>query len=308
MSPPKYDLFCFTWNNYGDDALKYIHEKLERDCQWLAYGREIAPTTGTPHLQGIYWLQVPKTQQQMYRKFHTRGGWTHFVTNQDKDPQYWMDYITKEDKDPYASGTPPTKEQWENYMKFIGERRRTDLETSYEDIKKTKKMRDFMEVPRHMQSIRVAEKYLEYKEDPRRVDPQSFIVTWIFGPTESGKTRLVRFLEKEEEIFRPTSRKWWQGYDRHEVLLLDDFRKDWTTFHDLLSPLLDIYPFRVEVKGGSRQAHYMRVYITSPYHPEQVYSTREDVEQLIRRIHNIWFCGYEEFRVAKGSLPRSFKN
>lgn len=44
-----YRSWCFTWNNYSEEDLKAIGEwKVSR----LVVGKEIAPTTGTPHLQG----------------------------------------------------------------------------------------------------------------------------------------------------------------------------------------------------------------------------------------------------------------
>lgn len=304
--PPatKYDLFVFTWNNYGDDAFKFIHDKLEPTCQWIVYGREIAPTTKTPHLQGAYWLHSPTTQQQQYRKFHNRGGWTHFVTNKDKTPSYWQEYCSKEDKSPYQSGVPPTEEQWEEYMKFIGERRRTDLETVWTTLKDSTSMRQFLDEPRNCQSIRVAEKYIEYKEKPRPIDHKKFVVTWIYGPTGTGKSQWVHEQEGEE-LFRPTTRKWWIGYDAHEAILLEDLRADWTTFHDLISPILDIYPFRVEVKGAARQAQYYRVYVTSPFPPEELYKNRtnEDIGQLLRRVHNIFYMPVPgQVEVKKGKF------
>lgn len=45
--------WCFTWNNYDDDALQHLREVSESvSVDYLVFGRENAPTTGTPHLQG----------------------------------------------------------------------------------------------------------------------------------------------------------------------------------------------------------------------------------------------------------------
>ena len=48
--------------------------------------------------------------------------------------------------------------------------------------------------------------------------------------------------EENTNVFRPLNYKWWEGYDGHEVVLLDDIRKDFCKFHELLT-LLDIYPY-----------------------------------------------------------------
>jgi len=45
--------YCFTWNNWGPEAIATL-DSLE--ARYLCYGKEIAPDTGTPHLQGyLYW-------------------------------------------------------------------------------------------------------------------------------------------------------------------------------------------------------------------------------------------------------------
>lgn len=41
--------WCFTLNNYTDEEIRRL-ESLE--CERLVVGKEVAPTTGTPHLQG----------------------------------------------------------------------------------------------------------------------------------------------------------------------------------------------------------------------------------------------------------------
>ena len=49
--------WCFTINNYADEtivALKAI------ECQYLVFGRETAPSTGTQHLQGFVYFDSPK--------------------------------------------------------------------------------------------------------------------------------------------------------------------------------------------------------------------------------------------------------
>lgn len=44
--------FCFTLNNYTEDDIKKLQEYAQEWTQFAIIGKEIAPTTGTPHLQG----------------------------------------------------------------------------------------------------------------------------------------------------------------------------------------------------------------------------------------------------------------
>lgn len=48
--------WCFTWNNYNDDSAGILTEYVENLGGLWGYGTEIAPSTGTPHLQG--WIRM----------------------------------------------------------------------------------------------------------------------------------------------------------------------------------------------------------------------------------------------------------
>ena len=51
--------YCFTFNNYPDTSL--VDNLI---CKYIAYSKEVAPTTGTPHLQGYVTFVNAKTVQQ----------------------------------------------------------------------------------------------------------------------------------------------------------------------------------------------------------------------------------------------------
>lgn len=52
--------FCFTFNNYPDTELV---DNLV--CKYIAYSKEVAPTTGTPHLQGYVTFATVKSLNQV---------------------------------------------------------------------------------------------------------------------------------------------------------------------------------------------------------------------------------------------------
>jgi len=125
-----------------------------------------------------------------------------------------------------------------------------------------------------------------YRGIPRDQKPY---VVWIYGPTGTGKTRMVYEQEKSSLWMSGKNLQWWDGYDNQDAVLFDDFRGDFCTFHYLLR-VLDRYPMRVEVKGSSREFNSKRIYITSCYPPTEIYNkSDEDVKQLIRRIDEIIF-------------------
>ena len=71
-------------------------------------------------------------------------------------------------------------------------------------------------------------------------------------------------------------------------------RKDFMKFH-LLLRLLDRYSYRIQTKGSTRQFVAKTIIITAPYHPDEMYNNREDINQLIRRIDDIKEFDYTTF-------------
>lgn len=109
-------------------------------------------------------------------------------------------------------------------------------------------------------------------------------VIWLWGKSGVGKTRLVHEIEKDLWVSGETL-KWWDGYNQQEATLFDDFREDQCDFVRLLR-LIDRYSCSVQVKGGTRQLYSKRMYITSPFSPENcyLYLRNEEKNQLLRRL------------------------
>lgn len=146
-------------------------------------------------------------------------------------------------------------------------------------------MRQIAEQCTSYQSLRTAEKMIVYFEKKRTFKPR---VLWFYGATGTGKTKLAFEMLTEEygidDVYMTMdTNSWWQGYDGHRGVIIDDMRRDFSKFHVLLR-LLDRYPYQVETKGGSRQLLAETMIITCPFMPEEMYNGREDVQQLIRRI------------------------
>lgn len=146
------------------------------------------------------------------------------------------------------------------------------------------RMRDVVLHSASYQGIKIAETMLKYIEPSRSWKPE---VYWIYGPTGVFKTRYASEACADPWI-SGIDGKWFEGYDAHEDVIFDDFREDFCKFHILLR-LLDRYPYRVEVKGASRQFLAKRIFITSCHPPESTFrgAPEEDILQLGRRIDHV---------------------
>lgn len=260
--------WCFTDFECREDYSEW-------EASYLIYGVEICPTTGKQHHQGYCEFPGNRRLTALGKKFKC-----NFERRKGTAEQA-IKYCEKDGKW-YEFGERPGKKE---------QGKRTDIEEVKELINNGAGMKDIVDVVSSFQALRFAEKLIEYKETKRNWQPEVF---WYWGKTGTGKTKRAYEEAGEDTWISGKNLKWWQGYDGHENVIIDDFRKDFCTFHELLR-ILDRYPYTVEVKGGSRQLVAKKIWITCPYHPEDVYDGREDIDQLLRRITKIEEIGRSRF-------------
>ena len=159
--------------------------------------------------------------------------------------------------------------------------KRNDLVRVREIIENGGGMRQVAQEALSYPAIKTAESILKYCEKGRDWETD---VRWYYGETGSGKTRAA--IEEFPDCWiSGKSLKWFEGYDAHECVVVDDFRRDFCTFHELLR-ICDRYPYRVETKGGSRQLLAKTIIFTCPWSIDQLFKDRsdEDILQLKRRV------------------------
>ena len=275
MSNQRFRNFCFTLNNYTNEELKYIQELGLKEYRYIIVGQEIAPSTGTPHLQGFVIWNNAKSLKASIKKLPKRA---HVEVCKGTPYENYM-YCNKDGNVVWEHGDRPEK---------VGQGKRNDLLEIKNKIKNNINIKTLLEEDDivNYQQLKYAEylkKYYEVKRDWKTE------VKWYYGATGTGKTKtayeeMVEEAQNEDNIyFSMDTGKWWEGYDAQEYVIIDDMRADFLKYHQLLK-LLDRYPYKVETKGSTRQFVAKKIIITSAYHPGEMYQTREDLGQLIRRI------------------------
>lgn len=262
--------YCLTIHD-TDNLEEYI-AGLKKDSSivyWII-GEELCPTTNKKHLQCYFYYTNPRSFSAIKKQFKTAH-----IEPAKGTPDQASNYCKKEGKY-HEGGELPQKQGSRN-----------DLDEIKKCLEKTGKMREVVSIATSYQSVKMAEQILKYHEKPRNEKP---LVEWFYGATGTGKSRMAYYCLGEDCYTCLSTGKWFEGYDAHENVLIDDMRKDFMKFHELLR-LLDRYAMRVECKGGSRQFKAKHIIITSAYHPQELFDTREDVQQLLRRIDEIKFFG-----------------
>lgn len=280
MSESKF--WCFTLNNYGEGEYEAIKEW---DYKYIVIGKEIGES-GTPHLQGYVEFKTKKRITGL-KKLNNRMHWE----KRRGTAQEAADYCKKDG------------DYWEDGEISKGKGARTDLVNLPRKCLQEGSIRKVLvDTDMSIAQLRQAEKYLTYMEPKRTWKPE---VTWIWGASGVGKSKLAYEMAKDDDTYEKDGEKWWDGYDGHETVIIDDFRASNMKFNYLLK-LLDRYPMRVEFKGGYRQMLAKKIIITTILHPESVYQVDDEpLKQLIRRLDNIIFLReeIEGARFVEAQLP-----
>jgi len=275
--------FTFTINNYEDTQLVD-----NIDCKYIIYGKEKGES-GTPHLQGYFSLKTKagatiKTLQNKFKKLDIGIA----LLTAEASAESNRLYATKDRNDIYEFGD----------ITETGKGARTDL----------KRVSDAIDAGAALKKV-ARENPVEFIKFHHGIEKYSFIieedtvpavrdltVALLHGDAGAGKTRAcIEFCKRNNLTFYKlphpnNSTVWFDGYCRHDVLIIDDF-KSWIKYHDLLD-YIDCYKTQLPVKGGFVWAYYKYVFITSNTPWNQWYNAANiegyTAEAINRRIHKIY--------------------
>lgn len=254
--------WCFTNYNMHEN---YDMLKAESGCKYIIIGLEICPNTGRPHHQGFIKFDKVIRMERLMRLIP--GAHVEKAMRSDKIN---IEYCKKDGE--FGEWGEPGNNQG----------RRNDIEEVKVAVNSGHSMKRIAEHCNSYQALRYAETLMKYKEKKRNWVPE---VYWYYGESGVGKTRTAVEEAGDEYWMSGRNLKWWEGYDGEENIIIDDFRGDFCTFHELLR-ILDRYEYRIEVKGSSRQLLAKKIWITTTKRPEGIYIniSDEDIKQLLRRI------------------------
>lgn len=295
--------WCFTWNNYTADHNARL--RALSGVLYMIYGYEVAPNTGTPHLQGyVYFENEQRFGAKLKNgKYHHRGlkgtipeaYWKPMYSN----PKACIKYCSKSPVPPIVYGTPP-----------VGQGTHTELKQVCDAIVQGQlDMRGVAEqFPQQLVKYgRGLQTLMSYMQKYR--DEQPFVM-WFYGDSGCGKTGFAFINHKREDVYiKKDGSKYFEGYTQQPAVVINEFTMrsqsdmDGWKLQDFLQ-YIDKYPVMCEIKGSYVPFNSKFIYITSIRHPVYYFPKNEDYRQVLRRLRGVvHVVGHDEYVEDEDCIP-----
>lgn len=256
--------WTFTLNNYTEDDIARI-ELIE--CKYCVFGREIAPETGTPHLQGYISFDNPRHLGGVKALFgndgvHLEGARGTAQQNREyciKDGDF-----TERGDIPLdaAAGGSRERERWARARQAAAEGRFGDID---DDL-----------YVRYQSSFKRIRK--EDQPSPNDLPQTEKYGKWFYGPPRTGKSHRAR--TEFAPVYLKDLNKWWDGYDGELNCLIDEIAPEHSGYMvSFLKRWADRWKFGAETKGGRMVIRPALILVTSNYSIDQVFASASDVDR-----------------------------
>ena len=216
-----------------------------------------------------------------------------------------QDYVFKQgkwEKDKKSETNLPDTHEEYGEMPLERQGKRNDLADLYDMIRSGMSNAEIIESdPNYLpmldkidkaRNVMIQDKY----KDLRRTDIQ---VYYVSGPPECGKTRYVRDLYGDRNLYSVDDYKHpFDGYISEPIILFDEFRNSLPL--PAMLKYLDIYPCSLPSRYFNKTACYTKVFIVSNWTLEQQYKSFQREDELswnafLRRIHHVILYENGEF-------------
>jgi len=258
--------WCFTLNNYTP-----LQHAALLDFPFASYviiGEELSPTNQTPHLQGYIYIPSKKSLRQM-KAVCPEAHWEVAKGS----PESNKAYCSKDGRF-QERGTPPASAAEKGAK---GQAARAKKIQEMWDLAKSGKIEGILP-PGQVKTW----EYINMKYGSKAVDRTELVNYWIVGKSGCGKSRLVR--ETFPSFYSKPMSRWWDGYAREDVVVLDDFAPEHGKYLGYyLKIWADHYSFNAEVKCGMLHIRPRIVIVTSQYPIQRCFEEAETIEAVLRR-------------------------
>lgn len=249
--------FVFTLNNYTDEEVLKCEKFVNDFSKYGIFGKELAPTTNTPHLQGFINLHKPMRLNTIKKHIANR---VHIEKANGSDEQN-QNYCRKAG-DFFEKGAPVVQGQ------------RNDLASLIQTIDSGERQLTVIAEKHPCSYIRYHRGISEYLRIRYPIPPRDFktCVFYYWGNPGTGKSRRSLDEARKEDansIYYKPRGLWWDGYKQQTNVIIDDFY-GWIKYDEMLK-IMDRYPYKVQIKGGFEEFTSKNIWITSNIDTDLLY-------------------------------------
>lgn len=274
--------WCWTYPNYsGDDLARLRLLAASGVVVFIKWGREEAPTTGLPHLQGYLCLPAKQRLGAVKEIVGPKAHLEPMRGSLKQNSAYCSKGVEIE-----QYGEEPSPDAVSAMNKAKDEKARRIIELA----KKGDEATFEAEFPHdYVYHAPAWDRLCARKQRPLDPLPPTTRHSWYHGEPGTGKSFKARS-ENPNAYIKSTTR-WWDGYQGEEVVIIEDFSPFEISLTRDLKIWADIYDFPAEVKGSTlgriRPKH---IIVTSNYSIAEIWSgDSKDREPLERRFTQVRF-------------------
>lgn len=315
--------WCFTinnWQNLPELVMNGVKSRLSAAKYWVM-GKEVAPETGTQHLQGF----VITHNQVRFGTIQAmlEGTGAHIEECQG----------TAEQNEAYCKKGEQTKEEWRalrqlgpNYGKNAdwtehgirpasqkrkgeagGEATKAKFRKIGELAKEGKMDEIQQEFPREYLVMYRTLKTVRMDNIKKTETIQGELEhEWLHGISGAGKSSRARRENPDLYLKDVDSRadQWWDMYEGEDVVLIEDLSPFNRSMTDALKKWSDRYPFKAQVKGGYMQIRPKKIIVTSQYTIDEIWDDEKTRAAMHRRFTEIEVDPEEEEEARREERER----
>lgn len=265
--------WVFTLNNYTEEDVEKL--AFER-CVYYIVGRERAPSTGTPHLQGFVIFAARRSLRKV-REIYPRACWMKARGTSMEASRY-----CKKEGDYVEYGTCPQDPG-------------STEKTRWEAALAAAQTGNLAEIPADI-LIRYLGNILKIRTLYQPIPPTLTMMDfhWYWGPTGTGKS--VKARTENPDYYLKGINKWWDGFTNQKCVIIEEWGPMDTGAERIMGHYLkqwmDYHPFQAETKGGYKMIRPLKIIITSNYSPQECFHDPQTIDPLMRRMNVIHFNAF----------------
>lgn len=312
-----YRAWCFIINNWTEAVYKRLQDY--DGYTYIAVGKEVAPTTGTPHLQCYVEFASTKTISAFNKNIGCKANdpnncWASMKPrSKNSTPQdsagYCMkgsepsEYLEPQFRKPGYIGNKvffdKPSDTWEGFQsgEISNQGRNPELEEMRDQVLAGELRADdvLRDHPTFYHMYGRTIHGLENLHMRERYRTEMTKCIWYWGKSNTGKSHMAHegFTPQSHYIWKKSSRScagYQCGYRQQDTVIINELNKEYQLKWDRFKELIDKWPCFVERKGNEDMPFTSKlVIITSACPPEQVYkdvceANNEDWNQFQRRV------------------------